>query len=147
MRHQRPANYHTRQGDRILDYLRSLGDRHVTVNQVVRHFAEGEELIGQTTIYRRLEKLAAEGALRKYTLSDGKSACYQYTGAPAPCREHFHLICETCGVLIHADCDLLDEVRAHLFLEHDFQINMLKTVFYGTCKQCLSAGSDPGGGA
>jgi Fur family ferric uptake transcriptional regulator len=147
MNRQRPANYHTRQGDRILDYLRSLGDRHVTVTQVARYFADSGDLIGQTTIYRHLEKLAAEGTIRKYALSDGKSACYQYAGASALCREHFHLVCESCGVLIHADCELLDEVEAHLLAAHDFHINMLKTVFYGTCKRCLSA--DPalkGGG-
>jgi Fur family ferric uptake transcriptional regulator len=146
MGHQRPANYRTRQGDRILEYLRSLGDRHVTVTQITRHFADSEELIGQTTIYRRLEKLAAEGAVRKYVFNDGKSACYQYIDAPALCREHFHLVCETCGALIHADCDLLDGIGTHLLGEHDFQINMLKTVLYGTCKNCLPAASARGAG-
>jgi Fur family ferric uptake transcriptional regulator len=94
-----------------------------------------------------LEKLAAEGTIHKYVLSDGKSACYQYTGKGLPCREHFHLICETCGTLIHVDCDLLDEIRAHLLLEHDFQIDTLKTIFYGTCKKCLAAVPPLGSGA
>jgi Fur family ferric uptake transcriptional regulator len=146
MGHQRPANYRTRQGDRILEYLRSLGDSHVTVTQITRHFADMEEHIGQTTIYRRLEKLAEEGAVRKYVLSDGNSACYQYVDTHALCREHFHLVCETCGALIHADCDFLDEIQAHLLREHDFHINTLKTVLYGTCKTCLSAAPARGAG-
>ncbi|MDR1956832.1 MAG: transcriptional repressor [Treponema sp.] len=138
--HKRPVQYHTRQSQGILDYLRSLGDRHVTVNQLVRYFEATEEAIGQTTIYRHLEKLVSEGKIRKYVLRDGTSACYQYLDIDLPCREHFHLKCEICGGLIHADCDLLDEIAEHLLSTHDFQINLLKTVFYGTCKKCLAAG-------
>ncbi|MDR0640972.1 MAG: transcriptional repressor [Treponema sp.] len=140
---KRPANYHTRQGEDILDYIRSLGDRHVTVSSLVRHFAGGKGNIGQTTIYRHLERLTAEGIIRKYPLGDGKSACYQYVDSQGPCREHFHLLCERCGALIHADCDLLEGIRTHLLFEHDFQVDMLKTVFYGTCDACRSAGPSP----
>jgi Fur family ferric uptake transcriptional regulator len=140
MGQKRPANYHTRQGQCILDYMKSLGGGHVTVSQIARYFADKEEVIGQTTIYRHLEKLTAEGKIRKYTLNNGKSACYQYESNHAKCREHFHLKCETCGTLIHADCELVDKIRKHLLSRHQFQINMLKTVFYGTCKKCLTAG-------
>jgi Fur family ferric uptake transcriptional regulator len=138
MNEKRPASYHTRQGQSILEYMRSLGDGHVTVNQVVRHFEDADEAVGQTTVYRHLEKLAAEGLIRKYILHDGKSACYQYVEDGAKCREHFHLKCESCGALIHVDCDFLDEVGAHLRRRHKFQLNSLKTVFYGTCKKCLA---------
>jgi Fur family ferric uptake transcriptional regulator len=133
---RRPANYHTRQGQSILDYMKSLGGSHVTVNQVVRHFEDTEEAVGQTTVYRHLEKLAAGGMIRKYILHDGKSACYQYIADEKNCREHFHLKCESCGALIHVDCDFLDEISRHLLYRHHFQIDLLKTVFYGTCKTC-----------
>jgi Fur family ferric uptake transcriptional regulator len=132
----RPVNYHTRQGQSILDYMKSLGDDHVTVNQVVRHFEDAGAAVGQTTVYRHLEKLAAGGLIRKYTLHDGKSACYQYIKDGKNCREHFHLKCEACGVLIHADCDFLNEISRHLLHRHHFQVNLLKTVFYGTCGKC-----------
>ena len=134
---KRPANYHTRQGQSVLDYMKSLEGDHVTVNQVVRHFEDADEAVGQTTVYRHLEKLAAEGKIRKYAIG-GKSACYQYIDNEKNCREHFHLKCEHCGSLIHADCDFLDEIERHLLHKHKFQINMVKTVFYGTCKNCLA---------
>jgi Fur family ferric uptake transcriptional regulator len=124
--------------------MASLGDSHVTVHQLVRHFEHEEAGIGQTTIYRHLEKLAADGKIRKYVLNEGKSACYQYAGKDA-CHEHFHLTCEKCGSLIHLECNLLDEIQEHLLREHGFQINKLKIVFYGTCGKCLAAGgSGPG---
>jgi Fur family ferric uptake transcriptional regulator len=116
--------------------MKSLGGDHVTVNQVVRYFEGTEDAVGQTTVYRHLEKLAAGGLIRKYILHDGKSACYQYINDEKHCREHFHLKCENCGALIHVNCDFLDEISRHLFHRHHFQINMLKTVFYGTCKKC-----------
>ncbi|MDR0597887.1 MAG: transcriptional repressor [Treponema sp.] len=135
---KRPPQYHTRQGQIILDYMRALGDSHVTVNQLVHRFAgQGEAGISQTTIYRHLEKLLVQGKIRKYFLKDGESACYQYVEDGSACREHFHLRCEVCGDLIHADCELLDVIDKHLLAEHDFQINALKTVLYGTCKKCL----------
>lgn len=138
MMNKRPENYRTRQGQCILDYMKSLKGSHVTVNQLVRHFEDAEEVIGQTTIYRHLEKLAAQGKIRKYVLHDDKSTCYQYVENEKKCREHFHLKCEVCGGLIHMDCEFLEEIARHLRRKHDFQINMFKTVFYGTCKNCLA---------
>jgi Fur family ferric uptake transcriptional regulator len=135
---KRPPQYQTRQGQLILDYMKTLGGSHVTVNQLVSRFAAaGETGISQTTIYRRLEKLLAQGKIRKYFLSDGEGACYQYVEEDQSCQEHFHLKCEVCGDLIHADCELLDTINEHLLADHDFRINALKTVLYGTCKKCL----------
>ena len=145
--HKRPPQYHTRQGQIILDYMRTLGDSHVTVNQLVRRFAGAGDAgpgISQTTIYRQLEKLLAQGKIRKYLPGEGESACYQYVEDGSGCREHFHLICDRCGALIHVDCDRLEEIRAHLLLEHKFQIDLLKTVLYGTCDACLSAVPEAG---
>ncbi|MDR1108019.1 MAG: transcriptional repressor [Spirochaetaceae bacterium] len=136
MANKRPANYHTRQGQCILDYMRSLKGRHITVNQIVRHFEDTEDAVGQTTVYRHLEKLRAAGKIRKYVRLDDKSTCYQYIDQEKKCREHFHLKCESCGALIHVDCDFLDTMKKHLLCRHKFQIDLLKTVFYGTCKRC-----------
>jgi Fur family ferric uptake transcriptional regulator len=136
MKTRRSANYSTQQGRLILDYLVSLGDEHVTVNQIVQHFRKQKIPIGQTTIYRHLEKLYDNGIIRRYSLSEG-SACYQYIRNDKPCQEHFHLKCEICGELIHLECDLLDEIQKHVHKKHNFQINALKTVFYGTCDRCL----------
>jgi Fur family ferric uptake transcriptional regulator len=136
---KRPNRYNTRQGKRIFDYMASLDGGHVTGSQIARHFENEEAVIGQTTIYRHLEKLVEGGKIRKYVLSGG-SACYQYTRDEKKCREHFHLKCEQCGSLIHLDCTLLDKIQGHLLKDHKFQINTLKTVFYGSCEKCRSGG-------
>jgi Fur family ferric uptake transcriptional regulator len=131
----RPPNYNTRQGKFILDYLASLGDSHVTVNGIVRHFEDEGIAVSQTTVYRHLEKMAEKGLIRKYVL-DGAGVCYQYIEKNGNCREHFHLVCENCGELFHLDCDLLNRLRGHLLKEHRFELNGLKTILYGRCEKC-----------
>jgi Fur family ferric uptake transcriptional regulator len=139
MNDKRPVSYNTQQRKLILDYIAALGDGHVTAGQIARHFEDENLAIGQTTIYRYLEKLVNDGKIRKYFFNEGDSACYQYINDNRECREHFHLKCEKCGKLIHLDCDLLDEIQRHVLSKHEFQINTLKTVFYGKCTECLAA--------
>jgi Fur family ferric uptake transcriptional regulator len=133
----RPSAYNTRQGELIIEYFSSLGDRHVTVNEMADYFRRKGQTIGRTTIYRRLEKMAHEGIIRKYLLDGGEGACYQYITDRRVCREHFHLKCEKCGALIHLQCEVLDKIGRHILREHRFRINALKTVFYGRCRNCL----------
>lgn len=132
---ERSSTYQTRQGEQILDYLASLGGAHVTAQGIAGHFGGQKPPIGKTTVYRHLEKLVESGRVRRYFL-EGDSACYQYVENGAACRNHFHFKCETCGELIHLDCDVLDDVALHVRRSHRFTINPLKTVFYGLCGDC-----------
>lgn len=136
MEHSRPAAYNTRQKERLLAYLASLGDRHVTVNEIAGYFRQGEAAVGKTTIYRHLEKLVNAGIIRKYIQEEGAGACYQYVRQNRRCREHFHLKCEKCGALLHLRCPTLDRTQRHILTKHRFKINTLKTVFYGRCEHC-----------
>ena len=86
-----------------------------------------------------LEKLEAEGLVRRYALDDRGSACWQYAGtdgAAGACRHHFHLKCTECGTLFHLNCDHLQEIAAHVASEHGFCIDPARTVFYGICADC-----------
>jgi Fur family ferric uptake transcriptional regulator len=131
------SGYNTRQGKLIAGYLASLGDLHVTVNDIACHFRhEARETIGLATIYRHLEKLTRAGTVCKYIPAKGESACYRYVGPDKAYGEHFHLKCEKCGKLIHLRCDFLDKIPEHLKDEHHFNIDFFKTVFYGNCEDC-----------
>ncbi|MDR1390251.1 MAG: transcriptional repressor [Treponema sp.] len=130
------GSYHTRQGNEILSYLKASSGGHITAGAIAAHFGALKPAVGKTTIYRHLEKLVEAGQVRRYFLEEGESACYQYVEKGLECREHFHLKCEKCGELFHLDCDVLDTVRGHVLKEHQFSINLLRTVFYGICGQC-----------
>lgn len=131
---QRPDQYHTKQGNAILSYLASQTHTHVTAAQVVRHF-EGEDFpVGRTTIYRQLEKLVREGKLRKYTFDGITGACFEYV--PKSPVQEYHLKCDNCGGITHLHCNILEKLSEHLLESHEFQINDIKTVFYGKCSTC-----------
>ena len=126
--------YQTKQGRALVEYLRSQGSRHVSVQQIA---AGLPEKIGTATIYRQLDKLAARGLVRKY-VSDGDPACYQYVGEDAKdCMQHFHLKCSSCGELIHLECEEMGHLSEHILREHGFRTDPLRSVLYGTCAECL----------
>ena len=134
---KRPANYKTKQREAILEYILSLGGAHVTAAQIAGHFANDDAPVGRATIYRHLDQMTESGELRKFT-SDGVSgACYQQAEALENCREHFHLKCESCGRLLHLECETLEELQRHIFDQHAFEVNALKTVLYGKCGVCM----------
>lgn len=123
-------SYHTRQRERILSYLKEQRDRHLSAEEILEHCG-----IGKSTVYRCLEKLAAEGMVRKYHLAGGSGACWQYAVSEG-CAEHFHLKCVGCGGLVHLQCGTMDGVSAHIEREHGFLVDHTKTVLYGLCPAC-----------
>lgn len=137
------TTYHTRQQERLLAYLRETQGTHFTAEDVRAHFAATNTAIGIATVYRHLEKLVADGMVTKYVIDEQSAACFEYVGgachADAP-EQHFHLKCESCGTLIHLECDELACIRAHLQNEHGFSLNPFRTVFYGTCGVCAAGG-------
>jgi Fur family ferric uptake transcriptional regulator len=137
---QRPANYQTKQRQAVLKYIVSLEGAHATAAQIVKHFAQEATPIGRTTVYRHLEKLTADGQIRRYTTDGISGACYQYISDHEDCQFHAHLKCEGCGELQHLECDQLSEIQHHFSASHSFTVDPLKTVFYGKCGEC--AGKD-----
>lgn len=135
---RRPENYKTRQQEAILSYIIALSGEHATASQIAEHFRKTDETIGRTTIYRHLEKMTDKGTLHRYTTDSVSGACYQYAKHCDVNSEHLHLKCEECGKLIHLDCDMLNDIRDHVFKEHNFKVNILKTVLYGTCIECAN---------
>ena len=130
------TQYHTKHYDEILSYLKTIPGKHVTVQDVSNHF-KGENAIGQTTVYRQMERLVSEGKVQKYIL-DGTCACFEYVGSHN--EEHdencFHCKCITCGKLIHLECEEIRHLQDHILCEHNFTLDTSRTVFYGLCENC-----------
>lgn len=134
---KRCANYNTKQREAILNYIISLNNTHVTAAQIAEHFQKEDVPIGRTTIYRYLDKLTESGELRRYTTDGISGACYQHINHIENCAIHLHLKCEECGELKHLECNTLHEIQKHVFDQHAFEVNALKTVLYGTCYNCM----------
>lgn len=127
-------NYNTKQRDEIVEFFSRHRGKCFSAKDIIR---SGEIKSGEATVYRTLSKLAENGVLKRFT--DGASgACYQLAES-SDCDKHFHLKCEKCGKLIHVDCGFMAEIKQHIESDHDFYVDLGKTVFYGLCGACASA--------
>jgi Fur family ferric uptake transcriptional regulator len=132
------SSYKTKQREILLDCLRNHKDQHINVEQVLEHCKQAGSSVGQTTIYRYLEKLVQEGVVVKYAAADGMSSCFQYSEQAGSCQKHYHLICIDCGQMVHLQCDYLDDLSVHIQKEHQFVLDSFKTVLYGHCQTCMT---------
>ncbi len=133
-------SYSTRQKDLILNCLRENRQRHLTAEMIVDDLKDRGEPVGQTTVYRNLEKMVKDGMLLKFAAPGGMHACYQYLESPEDHLNHHHLVCVGCGQLIHLSCGHIDELTAHIQEEHGFHLDSFKTIFYGCCESCAAKG-------
>ena len=128
------GEYRTKQRELILKVLKQNSERHISADEIeATLFASGEP-VGKATIYRCLDRLGEQGAVRKYRMSDGKGACYQLLDSS--CKFHYHCKCTGCGKLLHVECGQLDSIGAHMVAHHGFVIDSAQTVFYGLCEKC-----------
>ncbi len=136
------AQYKTRQMTELLAFLKSVQGSHVTVNDICSHFQKEGIAVGTTTVYRNLEKMVKEGLVAKYVVEGASSACFEYIGARESCKQPvcYHCKCEKCGKLIHMQCNEVGSLRQHLLEHHSFEMNSLRTVFYGVCGECRKSG-------
>lgn len=130
------GKYKTKQRELIMDYLIHNQKKHVTAENILDYLKCNHTPVGKSTVYRYLEVLIEQNIIRKYTLEDGMSSCFQYISKAATCEEHYHFKCSKCGELFHVSCDLMKGISDHVYKEHHFTIDSSKTVFYGLCEKC-----------
>ena len=140
----RSGGYNTRTRQMILNYLMENQEHAVSASNILTHLEQTGAAPSATTIYRYLERLAAEGRVMKYVADKGEKAVFQYVGDGAHCHQHLHLKCVQCGQIYHLDCCFMNEVRGHLELEHGFSLQCEGSILYGICRTCRAkAGETP----
>ena len=90
------GRYRTKQQEIILNCLKKQESRFLTVEQFMDRLREEGVHVGQTTIYRGLERLAEDGEVMKLPSEDGSRIRYCYAdkeelGKPGK------LVCLRCG--------------------------------------------------
>lgn len=136
------VRYNTKQRKLILAVIERNSDRHITADDVYLSLIHENNPVGKATIYRHFERLEREGILIKYSSVDGASACYQHAPPSGKKSVHYHMKCEQCGKLFHLDCSFLNQISDHFSEHHKFDLNSLKTVFYGICSECRKKNKD-----
>ena len=132
------APYKTKQMTELLTFLKSVQGSHVTVNDICEYFQKKGISIGTTTVYRHLEKMVGEGLVAKYVVDGTSSACFEYMGSHEKENQMvcYHCKCEKCGKLIHLQCNEVESLKQHMLEHHGFEMDSLRTVFYGICSEC-----------
>ena len=126
----------TRQKATILDCLKKTEARHVTADELADLLKVAGTPVGKATVYRYLTELEENGRVIRYGAVENGPACFQFIGENSLCNRHYHLLCETCGDIVHFESDRLGKVFKELGANNGFSINQTKIVFYGTCEIC-----------
>lgn len=127
--------YQTKQKSLLIDFFKKNTKKQFSMNEIINAVCPDGK--GKSTIYRIISQMTNSGTLIKMQ-NHSNETVYQYVGEGTDCSSHFHLKCSQCSALIHLDCEHIDKISKHILDEHNFILDMKKTVFYGICKNCLS---------
>ena len=125
--------YHTKQMDTLLSFLKSNPDKHYSVYEIAENICLGE--LGKSTVYRLIGKLVDKGYVRRFVKNGTKQFVYQYVNCSHLCS-HLHLKCVDCGKIIHLDMNISEELEKKIYSESGFSVDEHKTMLYGKCGKC-----------
>ena len=104
--------------------------RHVTANEVYEFVKEAYPTIGKGTVYRNLDILVEEGALRKVEVPDGPNR-FDFT-----LKNHYHVRCVKCGEVSDVDMDEIPNLLERIHDTHGIEYLDYDISFKGICLKC-----------
>ncbi len=104
--------------------------RHVTANEVYEFIKEAYPTIGKGTVYRNLDILVEEGALRKVEVPDGPNR-FDFT-----LKNHYHVRCVNCGEISDVDMDEILGLLEKIHDTHGTDFLGYDILFKGICPKC-----------
>ena len=126
----------TKAREAILNLLQTHTDRQFTVEDIANEVTLNGTKIPIATIYRTLVFFEEQKLVNKFITPNANLACYQGIPQGRDCSKHYHLKCNTCGKLIHLDCDSMITFTKHVADNHGFVVDLGHTVLYGVCVDC-----------
>lgn len=137
------GEYSTRQKRELMKFMKAHSLENFSVDDVMFRLQGEGAHIGRSTVYRYLESMAEQGVVRKYQNAQGMTQ-YQHVEDESLCAKHFHMMCKSCGALLHVNCNLMQSLTAHIADEHGFTLDAKETVLVGTCAKCAGIGKEVG---
>lgn len=130
------GSYHTKQKELLLTCLSEHLDRYLTVREIEALLAEGGSRVSSTTLYRNLERMVAADEVAKF-IGAGGEARYRRIGE----KNAGQLVCLDCGGVEALECGMLQTFSEHVRLDHGFLMEAGRTMLFGHCMSCQSAGA------
>lgn len=133
------GRYSTRQQSFVLTFMKNHKGESLTVDEIHSSLIEQGFHVGKTTVYRAIERLAADGVCVQVPDITGGSSryCCLDTSTPGTC-----LACLSCHRVYFLMCGGLDEFMHHVWDDHGFEVLPERTVVYGYCKHCRRSSLD-----
>lgn len=119
----------TVQKELVLGAVQSLRS-HVTADMVYQFVVKDHPSVGKGTVYRNLNILAEEGAIKRILISNGSDR-YDFTTA-----DHYHVQCVECEELFDVDMDYIPDMESKIHDTHGIQFLDYDILFHGICKDC-----------
>lgn len=124
--------YQTEHQKQILEFFKKHPTDVYTAQTLIQEF---HSHMDKATIYRKLHILEENKIVRKsYNIS---KRSYEYQLAQ-DCENHLHLVCKSCGKIIHLKCEQASSFLSHLSCNHGFTIDQGSTMIFGVCERCKS---------
>ncbi|MDI9521487.1 MAG: transcriptional repressor [Bacillota bacterium] len=132
------GGYQTLQRKALVDFLRQHPGRAFTARDLIKALKEdpfSAQTVGESTVYRLLQKLTAQGLVKRYLLEGSRSYVYEISPVGRSCDGHLHLKCTRCHKLIH----LGEEETGRVTREAEkqgFTLDKGQTLLLGQCAAC-----------
>lgn len=133
--------------DEVLALLRARGGRvttprrailaalldakdHVSADELTTAVQRRHPEIHQSTVYRTLETLAELGVVDHVHLGHGRMVFHLAD------ERHQHLLCSSCGKVVQAPDDVVDDLARRLDEEYGFELEARHFALWGRCRRC-----------
>lgn len=126
----------TRSQERIFKLLTTL-NRAISAQDLYLELRQREQNIGLATIYRSLEALKLQGAVKARTLASGESV---YSSIH---KDQHYLTCVDCGQSIPIDECPVHDLQKKLEKSHHFKVYYHTLEFFGLCQLCSLKAAAP----
>jgi len=120
---------------RLLLELIHEAEGHLDADELYRRARNRESKISLSTVYRNLQLFKKIGLVdERHFVEDHHH--YEVKGP----KEHYHLICLSCGRVIEFESSLMAGARDEIKKKHQFKVAAAHIHFEGYCAHCRSQG-------
>jgi Fur family peroxide stress response transcriptional regulator len=103
---------------------------HPTADDIYKDLGERFPSMSVATVYNNLKVFIESGLVRELIYGDDSSRF------DADMSEHYHAICESCGVIVDFNYPPLKHVEETAAASTGFQVRSHRLEVYGTCRPC-----------
>ena len=105
---------------------------HLDAHELFRLASERNPRLSLSTVYRTMNLLRDLGLVDEVHLGEDH---HHYELKPK--AQHCHLICVSCGTVVEIGCDLVEQLKATVARQHDFEVTEARVELVGLCARCL----------